>query len=564
MASVSSSQMEFDLLGIGTVLKRHRLVVPLNQREYSWDEENVQELFQDISEAITSGKREYFLGVIVLTTGADGNLEIADGQQRLATTTILLAAMRDYFHHRQDRDMIGDISDFLRTFVRGTREHNPRLSMNVTDHDFFSKRTLELPDSDLRQNATATQPSHKLLNRAAELAEEHVQNIVNHPIGTDGDDYLNTWLDFIERSAQVIVLKTPDDMNAYVMFETLNDRGARVSQSDLVKNYLFSESRNRINEAQDRWALMNGSLDQLGDNDATIDFLRHLVISLYGPVRERAVLERIRSNIKGQNSAINFLDTLSTAAGDYVALQSPLDTKWTSHSSKMRHYIIDTLSLRVIPLRPLMLAVIRSFESEQMEEAFRLFVSWSVRLSVVGGARSGRYEIAFGNAAQKVSNQKIQTAEALTSELMHVLPNDSTFESEFRTFSVSISQQARYYLRTLEVTAQNKSELEWVPNTDTVITLEHIMPQRLGDKWDYIDPSIHSTYFKRLGNMALLTGSLNRNLRNNSFDEKRKVYETSEYLLTHEIAEEQTWGPAEIEKRQRRLSELAVRAWPMT
>ena len=101
MVGSLASQMDFDLLGTGTVLKRNRLAVPLNQREYSWTERNVQDLFQDLSEAMTSGKQAYFLGVIVLTTGEEDKLEIADGQQRLATTTILLAAIRDFFPQRR-------------------------------------------------------------------------------------------------------------------------------------------------------------------------------------------------------------------------------------------------------------------------------------------------------------------------------------------------------------------------------------------------------------------------------------------------------------------------------
>ena len=64
--------------------------MPLNQREYSWEEKQVTELFQDFSKALSSNKSSYFLGTIVLTQSGDEVPEIADGQQRLATATILL------------------------------------------------------------------------------------------------------------------------------------------------------------------------------------------------------------------------------------------------------------------------------------------------------------------------------------------------------------------------------------------------------------------------------------------------------------------------------------------
>ena len=171
------SQMEFNMLGIGTVLLRNRLVVPLNQREYSWEERHVQELFQDLAGAISSGKQAYFLGVIVLTNGTEGNLEIADGQQRLATTTILLAAIRNYFHNRNDQEMVHYLQGFLDTFVPEAREHTPRLRLNVTDHEFFRRRVLEIPGTS--DAVTPTQPSHHLLDKAAVLAEQHVQNVLS-------------------------------------------------------------------------------------------------------------------------------------------------------------------------------------------------------------------------------------------------------------------------------------------------------------------------------------------------------------------------------------------------
>ncbi len=91
-----AGKIDFAQQGIATAIEQRRLAVPLNQREYSWEEEHAQTLFQDLSGAL--GRHTYFLGTIVLTrTGIDGGLEVADGQQRLATVTMLLSAIRDYY-----------------------------------------------------------------------------------------------------------------------------------------------------------------------------------------------------------------------------------------------------------------------------------------------------------------------------------------------------------------------------------------------------------------------------------------------------------------------------------
>ena len=83
-------------VGIGATLNQNSLMVPPNQRSYAWEESHVQTLFEDLSGAISVGSQPYFLGTLVLTQGDTDRLEVADGQQRLATTSILIAAIRDY------------------------------------------------------------------------------------------------------------------------------------------------------------------------------------------------------------------------------------------------------------------------------------------------------------------------------------------------------------------------------------------------------------------------------------------------------------------------------------
>ena len=90
----STESITFDHKGIGAILAHNRLTVPVNQREYAWEDEHVTDLFQDFANAIAK-RVSYFLGTIVLTGGKDNLPEVSDGQQRLATATILLAAIRD-------------------------------------------------------------------------------------------------------------------------------------------------------------------------------------------------------------------------------------------------------------------------------------------------------------------------------------------------------------------------------------------------------------------------------------------------------------------------------------
>ncbi|MCU1340696.1 MAG: hypothetical protein JWN92_119 [Candidatus Acidoferrum typicum] len=90
-------QIAIDRETIGHALRDRALYVPIHQRSYAWEREHVTDLYQDFSKAIDDGGGEYFLGAIVVVKGAMDKLEVNDGQQRLATSTILVAAIRDYF-----------------------------------------------------------------------------------------------------------------------------------------------------------------------------------------------------------------------------------------------------------------------------------------------------------------------------------------------------------------------------------------------------------------------------------------------------------------------------------
>ena len=90
-------QIAIDRETIGHALKDRTLYVPIHQRSYAWEKEHVADLYQDLARAIDEGDSEYFLGAIVVVKSASDKLEVNDGQQRLATSTTLIAAIRDYF-----------------------------------------------------------------------------------------------------------------------------------------------------------------------------------------------------------------------------------------------------------------------------------------------------------------------------------------------------------------------------------------------------------------------------------------------------------------------------------
>jgi hypothetical protein len=549
----------FEQKGIASLLAHNRLAVPLNQREYSWEDEHVRALLEDFNTAIAAGT--YFLGTVVLTAGQVP--EVADGQQRLATTTIILAAIRDYFFKNGHLARATSITaDYLATTDLETEQTVPKLTLNVDDRDFFTKFVVSPPDSEDR-NIEPTKDSHKNIKKAAEITAAYIAELLSPVKESARPQTLINWVNFMKDDAQVIALFVPDHLNAFVMFETLNDRGLRASQADLLKNYLLSHAGElRINEAQQRWAEMLGALESLDIADLVVTYLRHFVICEHGPTKERELFQKVKNTVTSQQKSLAFLNELAQGSTPYSALFNPEHIVWNKYGKNTRGHIKAMIELGVEQIRPLMFAVLTTFEVEEAKKAFRLFVNWSVRFLIVGG-RGGLLDRSYALRAQEVTSGKIKNTKALIKAMDDIVPNDATFEAVFAEARVSQTHLARYYLRSLERQEKGQEQPELIPNDDDSITTEHVLPTNPGPGWAGIDPDIAAASYKRLGNMALLPAKINVELGNKSFSEKKDAFKKSGFLLTTTIAEEPKWGAEEIAKRQKYLAGLAVKTWPL-
>ena len=292
----SHGEIVFEHKGIGQALADSPLIVPINQRSYAWEEEHITDLFQDFTAAQSSDDPDYFLGTIVLTHSAPGPPEVTDGQQRLATVSILLAAIRDYLHTHDNKGRATRINDtYLQTADLRTEEPTPHLTLNVEDRDFFVKRVLSMPESNER-GVPATKRSHHKLGAAAKLATKHVESILAPLREDDRVNRLIDWVDFLRLNAKVILVRVPDHINAYTMFETLNDRGLRIAQSDLLKNYFFGKAKDRLSYVQPQWATMTGAIESLGEDDLTVSYIRHMWITREGHTPARSFQQHQERN----------------------------------------------------------------------------------------------------------------------------------------------------------------------------------------------------------------------------------------------------------------------------
>lgn len=556
---MAESEIGFAQLGLASILKQNQLAVPPNQREYSWTVKEVRTLFQDFAKAISEGGGSYFLGTIVTIPRTGGALEVVDGQQRLATTAIMLSAIRDYLRSRDAMIAESIDSEFLTVIDRVSRDRVPRLRLNLDDNDYFRARL-----TGTQTTPTPTKPSHVLIDAAFTEAREQVTRIVAGFDERDHGDTLNRWIDFMESRALAVLLRVPNDADAYRMFETLNDRGLRTSQSDLVKNYLFGRSGERIGEVQQKWASMRGALETIEEDDITITFLRHSLTVIHGFVRETQVYDTVQNIAKAPQPVVTFAGQLEALANAYVAIHNTEHEKWNKYSDATRK-AIEVLNLFDIkPLRPLMLALAQKLADKEAEKAFRFCVSLSVRLMIASSTRTGTVEEGLAAVAHDIFIGKITTAVDLKNHLKALTPADGTFVQAFENATVSNRKLARYYLRSMELAAQNDAEPWHIPNDDRgTINLEHVLPEKPEGNWPQFADDQVRLYFKRIGNLCLMRVSDNSAAKSADFETKKPIFARSPYVLTKRIADAADWTTTEIVERQKTLARIAVKTWPV-
>lgn len=548
---------------LGHALADGNWAVPRYQRAYAWEERNVRELFSDFETAINDNQPEYFLGSIVVTQSASDRPEIVDGQQRLATISIFLAAVRDYLFGSDEKDTAKGIQGkFLLTDDIWTKDLTPKLKLNDVDHDFFQRTVLE-PPTPGRKKIKPTRDSHRRIQDAQSIASEQVYKIAS--ASGQPDQKLREWVDFLEKRALVIWVAVPDDLNAFTIFETLNDRGLDLAITDLLKNYLFHRSDNRIDEVQNRWISMFATVTSVASEEEVKHYIRHLWSSRNGLTRERELYLSIKQEVTTKNKAVQLADLMAQEAKLYAAMINTKHEFWNEFGTSARLHM-DTLNLLGMErIRPLILAVLSGFSVKEAKRALKLLVSWGVRL-LIAGSNAGSLEKNYSNRAVDIRNKAIQTAAQLQKAMRGLIPGDEDFKRAFAIAKVGKGWLARYYLQALERQSGGKDEPELIPNAnEEEVNLEHVLPQNpAAGTWTAFDPESAAAYTNRLGNLALMRNKENSLSGNEEFPDKKKRYTNSDFILTKSIAGLSGWDPQAIEDRQSKLANLAVKTWPAT
>lgn len=539
--------------------------VPPYQRNFAWDESQFGVFWSDLSKTFTGALPEHFLGSIVINNSQTPDLVVIDGQQRLITTAVLISALRNHLKldgHPEFADTIE--RDFLLNANGGRKHLSPSLILNKTDKSFYEDYIFRgLPLAEMQQLADdeGRSPSNRLLAECFCFMHKRISALLRD--GQSMEEIANAILDSLNSRVYVIRIDVKDDYNAFVLFETLNDRGLDLSEADLLKNFLFSISRERLRDTQGNWEQME---EKLG-SERLIKFMRHHWLAIHGPIGERGLYSDIKATITTPDDATTYSEKLCNASEHYAALCKKDHPLWATFSHERQSALRALIhTIEIFRIEQLFIVLLAALETDRRNfvELTRALVNFTFRYNTICNLNSANVLGPFIAAARNIRTQGSVEPDALfRTYLAPFYPTDSQFHSAFSRKIIRNNTQARDILAKINDYLSPNPSLR--TRTDPHETdLEHILPKRYDGSWETSRrdfPGGPDKYVYRLGNMTLIAAKLNRDLGNANFAMKKKVYASDCLAITKRVLSAEKWTAEEIKNRQNWLASLACKIW---
>ena len=538
--------------------KRYR--VPDFQRDYSWSEEEWEDLWSDIVE-IQTGSQPHYMGAIVLQEADDG-LIVIDGQQRLATLSIIvlavLAKLQDLASHGDEPKENEERLALLRQqFIGGKHPASLRLysklSLNRNDDGFYQQFLIQF--------RKPLNP-RKLRDSEAKLWSAYryfVDRISGHAATSLAGASLAEFLEKVATRLLFIQIKVVDDLSAYTVFETLNARGLELTATDLLKNFLFSKaatSETDLAHVRDQWKRITETVRMR----EFPTFLRHFINSRQSYVRRERLFKILKADIIGREDVFRLLDELESAAYWFAAMDDCNDELWKDYDGCKP--IVRVLNLfAVTQYKSLILAcAAAAFPAGEIQRVLRTCLVISLRYNMICQKNPSRLEEAYNVVAVGIREGKLTTAKQVTDGLGPIYVSDEEFKNAFETSTISTRSKSKLVSYILCKLEQHLSQAD-LDFENSAATIEHILPENPGSVWDEaFDEDARERFTYRLGNYTLLERTPNRTIGNSEFVAKRAIYEKSQYRITREIVD-QEWTPDSISKRQAVMAKWATSVW---
>jgi len=543
--------------------------IPPFQRDYSWDSNEWEDLWIDItSMQADGGEPSHYMGYLVLQSNDEKTFSVIDGQQRLTTISLIILAvlknLKRLIESGEEPEANQKRFEQIQQTYLGyldpvTLITQPKLTLNRNSDHYFQTYIVPLENLPKR----GFRASVGLLRKAFEWFENQVQGYLNKASGAKGVS-LAELVEQVSDRLFFTVITVTDELNAYKVFETLNSRGVRLSATDLLKNHLFSildrnseSSERELRNLEERWEGMIGRLQ----SEKFPDFLRIHWNSRHDFVRQSDLFKRIRLKLKGKAEAFDLIRNMESDLDDYLGLISPEASDWSQEDK----VLVNTLKMfRVRQPYPLLLAAKRHFSSTDFTGVLRAAMVISLRYNIIGSGNPSEQERIYNSVAKRIEQKKLKTLSSVLDATRPIYTEDKLFKAAFSEKTMRTTDQrnknlVRYILCELERKVTSGSPYD---SSSSSLSVEHVLPENVQDGWDLFNDDECENLKYRLGNMTLMQSGVNRDAKNFSYIEKRKFYFRSNFVLTQKLAQEnEDWTPERIAARQSWMADQATSIW---
>jgi uncharacterized protein with ParB-like and HNH nuclease domain/predicted transport protein len=539
-----------------------QFVIPIYQRTYSWKEGQCAQLFDDVlrtSKAAEDGG--HFVGSVVyfeesLHTSTEVSEQlIIDGQQRVTTVTLLLAALAELARRHDGLLETTTATKLQNYYLFNAEEEGPlryKLVLTRGDKDALVDTLDQKPSP---PNSTVNNVHRNYNYFQQRLTPQNARQV-----------YAGLQRLFI---VDVALERGVD--NPQLIFESMNSTGLELSQADLIRNYVLMGQTPKLQTRlyEHYWfpmeQLFGGYYAGHFDN-----FVRHYLTLRTGQIpRIGEVYGAYKSYLQGAPNDPAVLEAklreLHHLATCYVRIALPK----RESSPRLAHAFADLRELRVDTATPFLLEVYTDYlagnlTEEEHEEILRLVEAYVFR-RVVCDIPTNSLNKTFARLGALLRKQRYVESVKAALQLKDSykrFPDDSEFERELQVKAIYNLRLCHYLLDKLE----NFGSKEKVP-TNT-LSIEHVMPQNpnlsaewraaLGSNWE----QVQRNYLHTLGNLTLT--AYNPKLSDRSFEYKKTVehgFLDSPLRLNKSIAQETEWNEESIQKRAAMLISKALEAW---
>ncbi|WQZ62685.1 DUF262 domain-containing HNH endonuclease family protein [Helicobacter pylori] len=567
-----------ELLNLDGVIEKGVFEIPSYQRGYAWQMKQLEDFWNDLEHVSKLENKFHYMHSLTLRKSDDDfgdiDFEIIDGQQRLATSLILLGLLAKITQNKDPKHSLANLKSILSYKYYGLNE----AFRAITEEE------------DLEKFKTSFYA--KNLISAYEFFKEKTSNITNPT--------LNKLLDALTKKMLFSVVELNDDrIDPFSSFETINNRGKDLSTLELLKNRLHFVSHkicdeedleNLQQEINDTYTRIYHDLRFFKD-DHLEGFLKHFVAYYYGEnskFKERLLNTAFDAHKKYHSSYDEYekindlLLYLSYSSKVWVFLHMPNDKELEIEITPKMRSLLDKMrrlnALSDNAFLPLLLSLLtiqlavrsgseRHYTTQELEVLLEYLERFGFLVYGVAGKDTAKKEwirLAF-KAIQacrfwgdKITIEDLPTLEKDFFKGEHsglkLLENNINFNNAKKWYEWK--NALNYLLYEYELYHNPETTLNF---DSSIESIEHILPRKpdQGYSAKEKDWAKNPHIVHALGNLLLIAKNANSSLSNKPFEEKRKAYLKGSYS-EKEVAKNASFGVVEIQERSEKLLDFLI------